>query len=540
MTKLYIIFIFIFISSIFGEDKVKPENSSKFHSLDELMTISPPLGLRPVANPTDVIDEIWEEEYPDGWFKWIGEQFIIIDNFMMKQLFPEVDPKGINKARKKIVKKRTRELTKLHRKIHDNDNEITQFEKWKHFVKKVLSATPEERKKLNLSEYHTQVLIRLKYSKEKTDYIYQNYLEEFLTPVSPWNYYYAYTDAIEEFKKEDYEDAADYLDDALLYSTGDYKTRVKALHFLIVCYQRLNWKYSEYLTWERLLSNYPYFTDYYEGVQREFKCGRAYKEGYREPAFATSWLSWLTGNDKTTEIHESVIKRAPYAKETAYAKILLAKRYVDNGDVSVAQTILQDVITEFPNSRAEQEAYLLLGNILLQLSEKGDGDGVNGRKALRVLQAFKTKYPKHKEMPWVDDAIKQILDHLGKHLYEIAYFYYHREKEVGTTLYAQKIIDEYPDSRYCQLAKNLLGFVNKSDFINYDKEYVQKYAYIPVEEKEDYITHQIPVRKQEKLDIPNDGKWLIPPTNLNISEEDTLNNYQKYIIPKSEIGDKNE
>ncbi len=527
MLKRYIILIFIIIGiSIFGENLQIPYKLQKFPTIEELKIIIPPTRSEDgYIVPQYLIEEIWERDHPSGFFKWIGEQFIKIDTFIMKEIFKD-------KTHKRIIKHRAKKLKKILSNVHDNGKKISFLYKWKYFLRIVFLMSPDEREQLNLSEYHTKVLIRLKYLKEKNDVIYQQYLDEFLLNISIWDYYYAYKDAIEEFEAKDYEDAADYLDDALLYTTGNYEDSVKALHFLIVCYQKLNWKHSEFLTWERLLNNYPYFTDYYEGVKREFKCGAAYKEGYREPAFATSWLTWLTGNDKTIEIYESTIQRAPFAIETAQAKILLARKYLDDSNDLASQKILREVITQFKGTKEEQVAYLLLGDILLQLSQIGDGDGVNGRKALRVLNEFKEKYPKHKNIDWVDDALRQILDHLGKHLYEIAYFYYHREKEIGAKLYAEKIINEYPESRYKKPAENMLAYINKSDFDNYEKEYVRKYTFIPIEDMKEYKVKQIPVLKQEVLDTPNEGKWLIPPKNVNKTEKDTLNNYKKYIIQK--------
>lgn len=323
---------------------------------------------------------------------------------------------------------------------------------------------------------------------------------------------------LKKFKAKDYVGAADNFLDAEFLSKS-ISMKAAAAKEAMKSYRKVNLLYKEFIIIERLLNSYPAEVDFGKLVEREYAIAERYYNGHRDPEFwSLRWIPWLVGPDRSKEMLAKALKHAPFAKTAPQAKLRLAILLIESEKIGDGLKQLRELIKNYPQSKYCKYAYLELGNALFQLSLRGDGDGKFNNEALSIFKAFIKKYPKAKEIGWIEKCLLRSKDIQAKRLLGIAKFY----KRIGRTAPAERYLNDilvkYPDSESADKSEEILAKIDKTyipeGFRPELKSRYQKYDVIP-----------IPSQTSRIIMVPENsgGRYLFPIRDLGIKKRDNEN-----------------
>lgn len=321
-----------------------------------------------------------------------------------------------------------------------------------------------------------------------------------------------YQQGREAYGAGDYRTAASHFEEAEIEADSPV-IKANSLRAQIAAYQMCEMPYSEFERIERLLNDFPEFADFGTLVRREFELGDAYYLGQREPAYwSLRWIPWLVGGDKSIEIYNKALKRAPFAAEAPGVRLRLAYLYSCDGKVRESNEELRVIIRDFPRSPECKYAYLALGTGLFELAKRGDGDSRYNREAYDVFQEFLKRYPDASETEWVRTHLAQLRDIQAQRLYDIAKFYEDSGRKQASERYLAQVLKEYPDTEAAAESERKLVELDKS-FVP-DDFWPDPEARIPA-----YSAYPLPKEAEKLLILPSaeNRKFLLPVYELELN-----------------------
>ena len=94
-----------------------------------------------------------------------------------------------------------------------------------------------------------------------------------------------------------------------------------------------------------LLDRYPEYSDYKNLSDRIYEIGDRYYAGEREPSFwHLRWIPFLNDGDKTIEIYQKALERAPFAPAAARTRLRLAYLLDKEGKVKDSIVQLREIV----------------------------------------------------------------------------------------------------------------------------------------------------------------------------------------------------
>jgi len=320
-----------------------------------------------------------------------------------------------------------------------------------------------------------------------------------------------YMRGLERYNAGEYREAAGLFEDSCLEAESG-AIRANSLLAQIGAWRMCGLRYKEFQAIERLLSEYPEYAGNFIGmVEREFEIALDFCHGWRDPAYwSLRWIPWLTDADKSQEIFETALKRAPFAKQGPWARLHLAYLYQEQGMTKKAMEQLRLMIKQYPESELTRYAYLALADTLFELAKRGDGDGRYIREATEVLHEFERRYTDRDERDWSKRKLIEAGDIQAERLREMADFYRKNGKTDVSNRYLARIVREYPSSTSAVEAE--------SDLAEQDNTFVpgdfpkQEGSRLP-----QYQAHKIPAQQaQDVLILPGAGgnHYLLPVPDL--------------------------
>ena len=233
----------------------------------------------------------------------------------------------------------------------------------------------------------------------------------------------------------------------------------------IGAWKMCNMMYRELECIDRLLDRYPEYSDYRLLSERLYEIGDRYYAGEREPAYwHFRWVPWLNNGDKTIEIYQKALARAPFSKSASRARLRLAQLLDAQGKLNESIVQLRKIVKENANSPEYQYSLLALAEALFISAEKGDGDGRLVQEAYETLKLYEEKFSASSEMSWVKRRILQYYDMQAKRLYDMAEYYEKNDRKDASKRYYADILVKYPQSTVSSEAEKKLiaidpGFV---------------------------------------------------------------------------------
>jgi outer membrane protein assembly factor BamD (BamD/ComL family) len=322
----------------------------------------------------------------------------------------------------------------------------------------------------------------------------------------------ACAEGIKLMESKNYRAAADKFEAAILYADS-LQLKANGLKLKAEAYKKGKLLYQEFVCLKELISNFPESCDINELVNREYEIGNQFYYGYRDTPFL--WLPWITDDNKSKEIYETILKQSPYAKFIPDMLVKLGYMYLKAGQNDKAITVYTKVIDKHPSSKASQGAHLDLANIYLQLAQKGDGDGENTSNARRILLLYIKRFPNTPEAKWAKNNLKETYELEAARLYQLADYYNRNNNQKAAKRYIKQILVNYPDSKSTDDAEKLLDAINMP---------IYPMKKLPTSKEESkYKVYSLPESKKKKdiLVSPQNsgGKWLTPIKDLDMIKE---------------------
>ena len=159
-----------------------------------------------------------------------------------------------------------------------------------------------------------------------------------------------------------------------------------------------------------------------------------------------------------------------------------------------AQYKYRDFINRYPGSEQADYAMLQIANVSFKQMEPSHNDQTKTREAIQKFREMITAFPNSPLRPEAEDRIADAEDRLAKHEHDVARFYMQRQawsaavtrlntiveqyprysardetfydlgrvlgslgREGESRLYYERVVAEFPDSRFADLARNELG-----------------------------------------------------------------------------------
>lgn len=225
--------------------------------------------------------------------------------------------------------------------------------------------------------------------------------------------------------------------------------RANSLLAQVGAYRMCKLYFREFQAIETLLGRYPEYADCDALIKREFEIAEMFRTGTREPAFwALRWIPWLKDADRTEEVYDAVLKRAPFAPEAARAHMNLALYYEFDGQTSKSLEQLRKILQNHPKSPESKYARLALANGLFELSKRGDGDNRLVNEAVAEFREFCRLYPdaSQEELAFARNTIARARDIQAVRLCEIAEYYRKNGRSEASERYLARVMSKFPDS----------------------------------------------------------------------------------------------
>lgn len=241
--------------------------------------------------------------------------------------------------------------------------------------------------------------------------------------------------------------------------------RANSLLAQIGAYRMCELYYREFLAIEKLLERYPEYADCNALIRREFEIAEMFRTGTREPAFwALRWIPWLKDADRTVEVFQAVLKRAPFAPEAARAHMNLALYYEFDGRTAQSLAELRKILKNHPKSPESKYARLALANGLFELSKRGDGDSRLVNEAIAEFREFCRLYPdaSPEELAFAQNTIAKARDIQAVRLCEIAEYYRKNGRSEASERYLAQVMSKFPDSASAPEAEKKLSELSEN------------------------------------------------------------------------------
>ena len=311
-------------------------------------------------------------------------------------------------------------------------------------------------------------------------------------------------------KEENYSRAASsYMDARLMADSSVLKGN--ALIAAARAYRKAKLYGDEFDCLQKLVKEHIGEINFTQVVDRMYKIGDAFFEGHRD--VAVSWIPFIKKEDRTLEVYEAALKNAPCAERAGEIRLRVARMYIDNQKPDDGIRHLREISKLHPGTESAKYAMLELSDLLLQISERGDGDGAYSRQALEAFDNYLKEFPDTPQVPWVMKAREKVRNRMAQRIHSVGEFYYHSGKPDLAEKYLADVVKNYSNTSQAAKSENLLAQI--------DKEYEilpgQQNRYVPY--KEAIKTNVISPESQPILITPeeSDNRWLFPIRDLRSS-----------------------
>jgi len=293
------------------------------------------------------------------------------------------------------------------------------------------------------------------------------------------------------------------------FFASDRVLEANALMAAAAAFRRASDPIREAAALRELTASFAGHADYVPAMRRQY--GLA-SHDYRIAVHrGGSWFPWHgQAADRAIEAYESLLAQAQFAEFTPELRVRLGRLYLEKNRIPEALRQWRDVTRLYAGGPQERHAWFELANALLQLAERGDGDGAYGREAQEALRMVIEKYPDDPETQWAREKVRNADTFAAQRLYDLARFYRGTGNETASVRYLHELLSMYPRSPVAGEAETLLAEVDA--------------AYVPPARPIEGRHHLVPFpmgklpEEPTKILVPagQSDKWLLPVEDLGM------------------------
>jgi len=170
---------------------------------------------------------------------------------------------------------------------------------------------------------------------------------------------------------------------------------------------------------------------------------------------------------QSAEEFQKVIYNYPGANIIDTAQFYLANSYLKDEQYQLAAVEFERLVKNYPRSDFAPDSRFLAGYARYLAAPRHYGlDQSELLTAIGLIEDFIIDYPDSKLIPEAEKTLKEAHTRLAKKAFKSGVVYVHIRAYESALIYFQKVIDDYPDTKYAALALLEMGKVQfkKKDF----------------------------------------------------------------------------
>jgi len=217
------------------------------------------------------------------------------------------------------------------------------------------------------------------------------------------------------------------------------------------CFFRAEQPYPAYEAYKQALASYPMFVPFEQVIDRLRGLAEQFAEGRGAPL-------GLSNRGIAIEVYELILKKAPAGKKAPADALRLGQLQAETKQSELAVLTYRDLIKRHPLSEQAATARVEIAELLLELSQEGDGDGRLVRQARRELETVLAKAPKDERREEAEALLSKADERQADALCGLGEFYLRdsHQRLSAARRYLHDVVREYPSTKSATMAKALL------------------------------------------------------------------------------------
>ncbi len=241
-----------------------------------------------------------------------------------------------------------------------------------------------------------------------------------------------YNEAIAEFKK-------------LIKHYPRAKEAPEAQYSIGRVFEELNKPFEAFKAYQVVIDKYPFSERAAEIVELEYQIGNQLLEGRSRRG---KWVEMFVGSERVIEIFRTVIKNAPYGKFAAVSQYKIGLYLKEKGLYDEARDEFEKTVNDYPNSEWAKAAQFQIAMADTNRSANAQHEQKITQQAIEGFKEFVKSHPESELTPQAKDQISRLREKEAENNFVIAQFYEKQKNYKSATIYYNKIVDRYSDTKF--------------------------------------------------------------------------------------------
>jgi len=275
--------------------------------------------------------------------------------------------------------------------------------------------------------------------------------------------YLQYKQALKYFEEDKFKESYEEFK-KLLVNYPDAKEAAEAQYYLARCLEKFDKPYGAFLEYQKLIDSYPNSQRINEVVEREYNIGEYFLNRERKEWLGLSLYDFV--EHPSIEIFRGIVNKVPYSEYAPRAQYKLGMILLQLGRYEESREAFQKVIDNYSDGEWAAPAKYQLALATSQAFPGADYDSSYLQEATSRLDEFIKDHPEAKISSEAESQLKVLRNKEAKKVFDTGQFYENQDQYKSGIIYYKKVVRNYPDSDYYDLAveriEELEGLVRKN------------------------------------------------------------------------------
>ncbi|MFH1645573.1 MAG: outer membrane protein assembly factor BamD [Candidatus Omnitrophota bacterium] len=232
----------------------------------------------------------------------------------------------------------------------------------------------------------------------------------------------------------------------------------EAQYYIGRCYEEMNKPYEGFLSYQKVIDNYPFTNRLDEIIKRQFDIGERLSRGEEIKFFGVGFKAWP---EKIVEVYKKVVANAPYSRYAPQAQFRIGELYKQLEFYDEARDAFQKIVEDYPDSELSPEAKFQVAICASNASGKSGYDQKLTKVAIEEFEEFAKAYPDSDLVKKAEEEKRVLSSKRVDSYLKIAKFYERSGKIESAILYYNKVVEESPDSEVAAQAFERIKILEK-------------------------------------------------------------------------------
>ena len=309
--------------------------------------------------------------------------------------------------------------------------------------------------------------------------------------------YLQYKHALKYFEEDKFKEAYEEFK-KLLINYPDAKEAAEAQYYLARCLEKFDKPYDAFLEYQKLIDSYPNSQRINEVVEREYNIGEYFLNREHKEWLGLSLYDFV--EHPSIQIFGGIVHKVPYSEYAPRAQYKLGMILFQLGRYEESREAFQKVIDSYSDSEWATPAKYQLALATSRAFPGADYDSSYLQEATSRLDEFIKEHPEANISSEAEDQLEILRNKEARKIFDTGQFYENQDQYNSGVIYYKKVVKNYPDSDYYDLAveriEELEELVRKNITKNELKKKEKKEVLI--ERKEEKIAKKQD-RREEKI-----------------------------------------